>query len=55
MLQIDTENFATGVKWLMASTAWNNAKLNARYTYYKALHSCSLCTNSSLRDTAMPL
>ena len=38
-----------------ASIAWNNTKLNIRYTYYKARHSYSLYTNSSLRGAAMPL
>ena len=39
----------------LASIAWNNTKLNIRYTYYKALHSCILCTNSSLGGAAMSL
>ena len=30
----------------LVSIAWNNIKLNIRYTYHKALHSCCLCTNS---------
>ena len=38
-----------------ASIAWNKAKLNGRYTYYKVLCSCSLYTNSSLGGTAIPL
>ena len=39
----------------LASIAWNNTKLNIRYTYYKALHSCILCTNNSLGGSAMRL
>ena len=39
----------------LASIAWNNTKLNLRYTYYMALHSRSLCTNRSLGGAVMPL
>ena len=39
----------------LASIARNNTKLNIRYTYYMALHSCPLCTNSSIGGAKMPL
>ena len=39
----------------LASIAWNNTKLNIRYAYYMALHSRSLCTNSSIGGAVMPL
>ena len=39
----------------LASIAWNNTKLNIRYTYYMALHLCNLCTNRFFGGTVMLL
>ena len=33
---------------ILASIAWNCAKINIKNDYYKKLHSSSVCANSSL-------